>query len=113
MWDSDIPDRLVILLIGVIVLLSPALILVLTLAFLAFTGDLVFGRVTPLELLELYLVDLALIAAVAYGLYRLVRVLLVHRLPKSLDALDPDDADEDEVEGASAGGPTEERDGWG
>jgi hypothetical protein len=88
MRGPDIPDRVVLLLIGLLVLLSPVLILALTLAFLAFTGDLLLGRVTPLELLELYVIELASVVVIAYGLYRLVRLLVVHRLPGALDADD-------------------------
>ncbi|WP_248895446.1 hypothetical protein [Haloplanus halobius] len=78
----DLPDRVVLLLIGMLVLLSPALLLVVTFVFLAYTGDVVLGRMTVLELAELYLIDLLVLAGFGYGLYRLVRRLVVHRMPE-------------------------------
>lgn len=96
---------MVVLLIGLLVLLAPALILVLALAFLAFTGDLLLGRVTPLELLELYVIELVSVAVLAYGLYRLVRVLIVHRLPRTLDTLGDDESGAEDPAGRDADDP--------
>lgn len=81
--------NLVLLAIGLLVLLGPVLIIVLTLGFLALTGDLLLGRVTPLEFLELYIIDVLLFGALAYGLYRLTLRLIDQQIPASLEALEP------------------------
>lgn len=94
---SDLSDKLVVLAIGVLVLLAPALIVLLTISFLTVSGDLVLRNVSLLEFLELYLLDLVLFAAFAYGLYRLTLRFVTHRLPSSLDALDSDTNEETDV----------------
>lgn len=81
-------DRLVLLATGLLVLLGPVLILVLTLGALVFFGDLALGQVTPVELLELYVIELVLFIGFAYGIYRLTLYLVVHRAPASLDSLE-------------------------
>ncbi|NLV08709.1 hypothetical protein ACAH01_02510 [Halomicrobium sp. HM KBTZ05] len=58
--------------LGLAVLFVPALIIVATLEFLILTGDLVLNELTPLQLVELYLIDLVLFAGGAYLLYRLL-----------------------------------------
>lgn len=72
MTAPDSRDRLVLIGMGFLGLLGPALILVVTLGALVFFGDLALGRITPVEFLELYLIELVLFAAVAYGIYRLI-----------------------------------------
>lgn len=98
MISVDSQNRIVFLVLGLLVLLAPVVLLILTLGFLVITGDLVLGRVTPLEFLELYVIDLTVILVVGYAVYRLTLWLVAHRLPASLDALDeaaPDDAADD------------------
>lgn len=90
MSESDAVNRLVVLAIGILVLLTPALLLATVFWFLTFTGDLVLREVTLLEFVELYLIELVLIAAVTYSLYRLVLWLAEHKLPDALDTLDED-----------------------
>lgn len=94
MRSPDIPDRLVVVLIGASVLFLPLVLLGLTLGFLVFVGELVPGRLSLVELLELYVIEVLVLAVFSYGLYRLVRILVVHKLPKSLDSLDEDDPNE-------------------
>ncbi|MEF8843771.1 MAG: hypothetical protein V5A62_19470 [Haloarculaceae archaeon] len=100
MSPADSRDRVVVLVIALLVILAPALLLALTVGFLVLAGDLVLGRVTPLEFLELYIIDLVLIAGVGYAIYRLTLWLVENRLPESLDVLDEDAAD-----GGSNDGP--------
>lgn len=88
-----IPDRIVVLVILLLVVLAPILIIILTLAFLVLIGDLLLGQLTPLELLELYIIDLVLFAGFAYGLYRLTLTLVKRKLPASMDALERSDAE--------------------
>jgi hypothetical protein len=90
----EIPDWAVAAAVGVLVLLSPAVILLITLEFLVLSGDLVVGRVTPLELLELYLLDLAVLVGFAYLVYRLVRGALPRGLSASREANADDEADD-------------------
>lgn len=89
---EDVPDRTLVLIIGLLVLLAPATLLVLTLAFFSFTGDVLVQELTLLEIVELYLLDLVVLVGFSYGLYRVVKLLVVHQLPESLDDL----ADEDD-----------------
>ncbi|WP_211226033.1 hypothetical protein [Haloplanus natans] len=70
---NDRPRRRTkLVVVGVLLLLVPALILVATLGFLLVAEGLVLGELSLLELLELYVIELLLIAAIAYALYRLL-----------------------------------------
>lgn len=102
MIPDDSRDRIAILAYGVLVLFAPVMILVLTLGFLSLTGDLVLGRVTPLEFLELYVIELVLVVGFGYGLYRLTLWVVRHRLPAELDALEARDAVEEGSDDANA-----------
>ncbi|MFC7134651.1 MULTISPECIES: hypothetical protein [Salinibaculum] len=94
MLPADSRDRIAVALIALLVVLTPAVVLTLTLSFLTVTGDIAAGQLTPLELLELYLLDLALLLVVGYLLYRLLMRLVVHDLSASLDALEGDESDD-------------------
>lgn len=94
MLPADSRDRIAVALIALLVVLTPAVVLTLTLSFLTVTGDIAVGQLTPLELLELYLLDLALLLVVGYLLYRLLLRLVVHDLSASLDALEGDESDD-------------------
>ena len=103
MFSPDSRDRLVLLVAGLLVLLGPAVVLVFTLGALALFGELALGRLTTVEFLELYLLDLALFLGFGYGIYRLTLWLVEHRVPASLDAIEsqkaagtPDDESEPE-----------------
>jgi hypothetical protein len=85
-------DRLVLIAIGFLVLLAPALILVITLGTLVLFGDLALGRLTPVEFLELYLIDLVLFFVLAYGVYRLTLWLVKRQVPVTLESLDSREA---------------------
>jgi hypothetical protein len=97
--DGD-ADRVQTLLIALLVLFAPAAILALTLAFLSYTGNLLLGRLTLLELLELYLIDLLLLSGAGYLLYRLLGRAIGDPVPDSLD-----EADENGDERADEGRP--------
>ena len=88
MLPSNSRDRLVLLVAGLLVLFGPVLILAFTLGALAFFGEPALSRLTPVEFLELYLIDLALFAGFGYGIYRLTLWLVEDRLPASLDAIE-------------------------
>lgn len=94
MPSNSSQNRIVLLVLGLLVLLAPIVLLVLTLGFLVITGDLILGRVTPLQFLELYIIDLLVLVAVGYGVYRLTIWLVAHRLPASLDELEASDEDD-------------------
>lgn len=94
MGPLDSRDHVVVLLIGLLVTLAPALLLALTVGFLVLTGDLVLGRLTPLEFIELYIIDLLLFVGAGYGVYRLTLWTVENRLPASLDALEGRDDEE-------------------
>jgi hypothetical protein len=95
--SSDSRKRLVLLATGLLVILGPVLILVFTLGALTFFGDLVLGRVTFVELLELYIIELVVFLGLAYSVYRLTLWAVQEPLPAAIDALD-DETDEDDEE---------------
>jgi TRAP-type mannitol/chloroaromatic compound transport system permease small subunit len=93
--------RIKLVVVGVLLLLVPALILVATLGFLLVAEGLVLGELSLLELLELYVIELLLIAAIAYALYRLLG-RSIRRVV--LDAERGEDDDTDAGFGAADGG---------
>lgn len=97
----DLSNRIIALAIGVLVILAPVVILSITLWFLVLSEDLVLGRITLLEFFELYLIDLGLFTAFAYGLYRLMVTLVERQLPASLDALESNTTEDEEVRNVS------------
>lgn len=103
MGSPDSRERLVLVGIGLLMLLGPVSILVVTLAALVFFGDLALGRITPIEFLELYIIDLILFVGLGYGVYRLTLRLVKIRLPASIDVLEARDvAESPEDESRSA-----------
>ncbi|MEF8856334.1 MAG: hypothetical protein V5A16_02805 [Haloplanus sp.] len=92
MLSSDSRKRLVLIAIGLLIVLSPVLILVLTLGTLTLFGDLIVGQLTFIELLELYLIDLVVFLGLAYGIYRLTLWTVQVPLPTALDALDDEES---------------------
>lgn len=97
--------RLILLAIGLLVLLGPVIILIATLGVLVFLGDLAVGRITPIDFLELYLIDLVLTVGLAYGIYRLTLWLVVHQVPESLSVVEAHEAESTDDETTT----TEER----
>jgi len=91
MLPSESRPRLVLLLISLLVVLGPALILVLTLGALTAFGDLAVGRLSLVELLELYIIELLVIGGLTYGIYRLTLWLVENELPQAVDAIEDDD----------------------
>lgn len=73
LWDGtfrdvippDSRDYLVLLVIGLLVVLGPVVVLALTLGALVLFGDLALGRITPVEFLELYVLDLVVLVVLA------------------------------------------------
>ncbi len=89
-------DRLVLLVTGLLLVLGPAVILVLTLGVLALFGAVVFNQITLVEFLELYLLELALFIGLSYGIYRLTLWLIQTQVPDApggLDTREPTDPD--------------------
>ena len=89
-------DRLVLLVTGLLLVLGPAVILVLTLGALALFGAVVFNQITLVEFLELYLLELALFIGLSYGIYRLTLWLIQTQVPDApggLDTREPTDPD--------------------
>jgi hypothetical protein len=91
---DDVPDRFVLMAIGLLLLLAPVVLIVTTFGLLVYTGDLILDGVTPLVFVELYLLEIGVLAAFAYALYRLMTVLVLHRLPVSSGASGRDDTDD-------------------
>jgi membrane protein implicated in regulation of membrane protease activity len=63
-------ERPKLILVGLVVLLLPALFLAFVLAFLQFTEALVAAELSTLELVELYVIELVVFAVAIYLLYR-------------------------------------------
>jgi len=95
-------DRLALLATGLFVLVGPVLVLASTLGVLVLFGDLALGRVTPIEFLELYVLEVLLFAGFGYGVYRLTLWMVQRQVPRVLDAIERDDA------GAPDDGSTDE-----
>jgi len=100
MDTSDIPDRLVVAVIALVVVLTPVVILALTLSLLTATTTIPTGELTPVVLLELYLLELVVLVAVGYFLYRLSLRLASEELPDSLDALAESESSGESEEGS-------------
>lgn len=108
MGSRESYHRFVVIAISILVIFTPIVILGLTIGFLLLTEDLRLGRLSLLEYLELYIIDLIVVSAVAYGIYRLTLRLVEDQLPASLDAIDSaDEGDEAEDKTANL---TEDRD---
>jgi hypothetical protein len=102
MVTSDSLDRLTLLVIGLLIIFAPAFFVLLTLEFLILTGNLLLSDITLLELLELYVLDLAFLLVFAYAVYRLTAWTFEHRLPSLLDALESADDDGEGDDGQSS-----------
>ena len=100
MVSSDLQTRLSLLIIGILLIFAPAFFVLLTLEFLILSGDLLLSEVTPLELLELYILDLVFLLLFAYAVYRVTSWTFEHRLPSVLDEFESpeDDSDADETQ---------------
>lgn len=70
---SGAPGRLWLLAIGVLLVTMPAITLVVAYAALSLTQSVALERLTVVEAVELYVVELAMFAAFSYLLYRLTR----------------------------------------
>ena len=95
MVSSDSQTRLSLLIIGLLVIFAPAFFVLLTLEFLVLSGDLLLSDITPLALLELYILDLVFLLLFAYAVYRVTSWTFEHRLPSLLDAFESTEGDSD------------------
>jgi hypothetical protein len=103
---SDSRERLGLIAIGLLVLLGPVLILVLTIEVLILFGDLTLSEISLIEFLELYIIDLIVFVGLAYGIYRLTLWLVENRLAVSLNTHEARDAEEfDDSESESTEDP--------
>lgn len=88
MVPEDLPDELVVIAIGLVVLLAPAVLIALTVGLLVYTGDLILDGVAPIVFFELYFLEIAVFAAFTYVLYWLTKALVVHQLPVSMSVVE-------------------------
>ncbi|MHB9285435.1 hypothetical protein ACKVMT_00160 [Halobacteriales archaeon Cl-PHB] len=91
---QELLDKGALVIIGALLLFAPALLIVVTMGFLQLIHGMALSDLTPLELVELYLIEMALLAAFAYAVYRILRWSTRHRLPAALDSLETE-ADDD------------------
>lgn len=89
MADDTVPvrDRLWMLAAGLLLVTMPAVTLAVAYAVLLATQSAVANRLTPLELMELYLIELAAFAVFGYLLYRLTQYV-VHRQVRDVTETD-------------------------
>jgi hypothetical protein len=71
MPDDSRPDRLWLLVTGLLVITVPALTLIVAYVVLTVTRSVAVGRITLVEAVELYLIEAAAFALFSYLLYRL------------------------------------------
>jgi hypothetical protein len=71
MADEPLPDRVWLLVTGVLVVTLPALSLVVAYVALSATRSVALGHLTAVEAVELYLVEVVAFAVFSYLLYRL------------------------------------------
>lgn len=98
-----VPNRVSLIAIVILLVLTPAVLLALTVTFLTATIEINISELTLVELVELYLLELMVLVGVGYALYRLVLRLVVHELPATLDELAAESA-EDPTENDDADG---------
>ena len=96
MVSSDSWNRITVLLVGLLVLFAPALFVIITLEFLILTGEVALTEISLLEFLELYIIDLILLAGFGYGVYRLTLWVTDRPLRESVNELRTDDGPVDE-----------------
>jgi hypothetical protein len=87
-------DRIQPILVGLLLVVTPALTLLVAYAVLSATRSVALAEVTLVEAVELYLVELAMFAVFAYLLYRLALIGTRRSL-----ALDPSDGDDGDLDG--------------
>ncbi|QRV14849.1 hypothetical protein JMJ58_18310 [Haloterrigena salifodinae] len=93
-----------IILIGLFLVIVPAVILWFTIGFLMLVGGLALGELSIVELIELYIIELILFSVGSYLLFRFHRYLVTERLPKMInkkDKLQSDNGDATEKETSS------------
>ena len=71
--DQPRTDRLWVLAFGLVLVTMPAVTLILAFAVLSATQSAIVDQLTPLELVELYVVELVAFAAFSFVLYRIAR----------------------------------------
>ncbi|WP_256289238.1 hypothetical protein [Halobellus inordinatus] len=76
--------RLSIVLIALLVIFTPALILVATLEALFLLGEITLADISALEFIELYLLDLALLVLFVVAVYQITRYVVGEQLPAPL-----------------------------
>lgn len=96
MIDPGRRDWLTLVLIGLAILLMPAVFLLLTLEALILFGDIELADLTLVQLVELYLLDLAVLLAFAYAVYRVTLYAVEEQLPKTLDRIDAEERRDDD-----------------
>ena len=99
---SKIPPRGRIVIVGFVLLITPALLLSVTLVLLMIGRTAVLSGLSIARLVELYVVKVVLFAVFAAFLYWFLRTSIERRLPEALDELErersaDDPADERET----------------
>jgi hypothetical protein len=84
-------DRSKLVVISILLVFTPVVLLVITLGFLVTAQGLDPAEISVLELIELYLIELALFAAFGYLLYRLLIHSVENHLPQIIDRLEGDE----------------------
>lgn len=80
MTSDKLRRKLATMAILLLVIFAPFVIIGTTLTFLILTGDLVRGEVSPLVFLELYVIELILVAIFTFGLFWLTKYIVREHL---------------------------------
>jgi hypothetical protein len=104
MARTNLRERLPLILVGLLIVLMPALVLVATLEVLFLFGDVDLADLSLLELAELYLVEVVLLTLFAAIVYRLTLRTATSRLPDALDRLGDETDDREARDGDDATG---------
>lgn len=83
MASDEFRRKFVTMAILLLVIFATLVIIGTALMFLVLTGDLVRSEVSPIEFLELYAIELILVAAFTFGLFRLTQYMVHEHLPPS------------------------------
>ena len=88
--------RLSIVLIALLVVFTPALILVATLEALFLLGEITLSDISTIEFIELYLLDLGLLVLFALAVYQVAKYVVGEQLPAPIAEVESDDRPADD-----------------
>ena len=109
MWSGKIPARGRLLIVGLTLLIAPAVLLGVTLLILLLGRNILVSNLSLVRIIELYVTKLVLFAILGVLLYRYVERAIEHQLPAAVDDVNRErrEREEREPEREEAETPTE------